>query len=312
MPRNKILYVGNFQGFSGENKIAEALTNLNQEVIKIQEGDKTAEGVLAVAQDMRPAMVFYTRTWGMKGDVLRLWARLKEIGIVSAGYHGDLYWGIAEREHKIAIDPWWRMQHVFTADGGHQEKFEKLGINHHWWRHCIMKKFCYRAIPDPALAFDVVFVGQYESYHPEWPFRVEMVEWLRKRYGKRFGLFGGGNPIVGHDKNRLYSSARVVVGDSINSPFYWTSRLVETIGRGGICVFPWVQGMRDFYRTPPSTFIPYTPGDIQDLERAIKQATTMRHEDRERMANDGVFVTRVHDTFEVRCRWMLDVVGLSQ
>jgi len=45
----------------------------------------------------------------------------------------------------------------------------------------------------------------------------------------------------------LFASAKIVVGDSCfgGRPYYWSDRVTETIGRGGVLLHPYCEGMGD-------------------------------------------------------------------
>jgi hypothetical protein len=88
----------------------------------------------------------------------------------------------------------------------------------------------------------VGFVGA-EGYHPEYPWRGQLIEFLRAVYGSRFKVFTG---YRGQALNDLYASIGVVVGDSCfgGSDYYWSDRVPETTGRGGFLLHPECRGLR--------------------------------------------------------------------
>jgi hypothetical protein len=103
--------------------------------------------------------------------------------------HEDLYLGIS-RKAQMAGDPFWAVDHVFTADGDPdcQRRFEGMGLNHHWLAPAVDDDACY--IADVPYSHDLVFIGSWRGYHPEYQYRQQLVQWLSKSYGRRFELWG--------------------------------------------------------------------------------------------------------------------------
>lgn len=204
----------------------------------------------------------FTRTWGLPDEATGLWRRLEAMGIKTFSYHLDLYVGL-KREESVLNDPFWTTQYVFTPDGDpvSEQFFRDHGINHHWLSPAVVSDECVAGDFDRRFDYDVVFVGSY-GYHPEWPWRRQLIDYLADRYGDRFKRFGGdvdGGPVRGQALNNLYATARVVVGDSLHLPGhtnYWTDRYFETIGRGGFLIAPKIEGLDDFL-TPGVHYMPY-------------------------------------------------------
>lgn len=242
----KIAYCGNFgPAHSTENHIRATLESMGHTVIAIQE-DRPG----TMIQKFNGCDLFlFTRTWGNTVKQFHLdW--LKKEGIPTVSYHLDLYVGL-QRDGGIETDPFWRTDYVFTPDGSpvSAEVFKSKGINHHYLKPGVFDQECY--IADVPIERDIVFVGSYKHYHPEWPYRKQLVEWLQSTYGYRFQVWGGDGlgPIRGHELNKLYASTKVVVGDSLCPNFtherYWSDRVTETMGRGGFIIHPWIVGMED-------------------------------------------------------------------
>src|SRR5262249_3585138 len=137
----------------------------------------------------------HTHGWETPGtfSVKSLFRKLATTKTVTASFHLDRYWGLNaldRREERIGEHPFWHTDHVFTADGGNQERFRAKGINHHWLPPGVVKRECTVGEAQPELVTDVGFVGA-ESYHPEYPFRGRLLEFLRSVYGKSFRVFQG-------------------------------------------------------------------------------------------------------------------------
>ena len=137
-------------------------------------------------------------------------------------------------------------EHLFSPDGNHEQSFLDLGtgVNHHYLPPAVLESSCYLGQKRAAYSnLQVAFVGS-ERYHPEWPHRLHLLAEARKQYGDRFGLFGHeqGKKIRGRMLNDLYASVPVILGDSLclDQEFstYWSDRVYETLGRGGLLVMP--------------------------------------------------------------------------
>jgi hypothetical protein len=264
--RHRIVYCGNFKPyFSTENDYRKSFEALGYKVIIFQESDLREELIGEVLKACESAdFLLYTRTWADKGGIWNKINRQSPIPTVSV--HLDLYIGI-NREEGLAWDPFFLSDYVFSADGGHQDKFAELGINHFFLPPGVLAESCYRGKKVDRFCQDVIFCGSYK-YHAEWDYRPLLINWLRNTFGSRFKLYGSGEVIRGDDLNNLYESVKVIVGDSLYSPNYWSDRVPETLGRGGFLIHPRVPGMEKQF-TPYKHFIPYEYGDFKTLKEII-------------------------------------------
>jgi len=265
--RKRIIYVGNFlPQHSTENDIKKSFEAIGWEVTPVQENQLTDEVVnWIIAAQTSYDFILYTRTWCEVGKQWRKVLAAKKVPIVSV--HLDLYIGL-DRGDDLQNDPFFQSDYVFSADGGHQEEFAKMGINHFFFPPAVLHSSCYIGEKEKRFEHDVIFVGSYR-YHSEWPYRPALINWLKQTYGSRFRLYpDGGRAIRGDELNRLYNSTKVIVGDSTFSPNYWSDRIPETLGRGGFLIHPRVPGLEDqfeYYKY----FIPYYHGDFNNLKEII-------------------------------------------
>ena len=268
-----VAFIGNFAAeHSTENQIKWALTErLGFQVETLQE-DKVDFNAVREAAVYNDALIWVrTPGWLQISDsnMENILLELKEREIPSISIHLDKFWGIPEREQRIGKDAFWKTQFVWTADGGHDEDFRLRGVNHYWMRPAVSEVYCHPGTPRDQHRCDVLFVGARE-YHPEYPFRPMLVDFLRREYGDRFHHVTG---IRGHDLNDVYASAKVVIGDCIfaGTPYYWSDRVPETCGRGGLLLHPSVMG----FDYPVPTYKPQDLGDLKnhiDAALAITQA----------------------------------------
>lgn len=262
----RCLQIGNFDPpHSTENELHDALERNGVEVATVQENDVDQwEHSLRVLRDHAVNFVLWTHTpgfWGRHAEWphwlsinYKMLDTARRQGIPTIAYHLDRYWGLGREREDILDRPFFACEWVFTADGGHDDEFHGAGINHHWLPPAINERYCYLAEADPRCAFDIVFVGGWYRYgHAEWTHREEMISHVRDWYGERFRCLPkqGQLRITMDELNTVYASAKVVLGDSCLVPYpdgrpmvrYCSDRIPETMGRGGVLVHPYVEGI---------------------------------------------------------------------
>lgn len=265
-----VSYVGNFDApHSTENHVAKALENLGHQVRRIPE--QKLDWPSLPGQVEGSDLFLWTRTAGFDPADLEDQTRaLIEVTarMPTAGFHLDRWWGL-NREGDIQRSPFFRLDYVFTADGGHDDEWKKAGVFHYWSPPAILSDEAKRVGNYRTdYAADVGFVGNLRNYgHPEWgPYRRKLYKFLAQTYRGRFKLWEGG--IRGQDLADLYASVKVLVGDSClagNPEKYWSDRIPETLGRGGFLIHPWVKGMQAEYPNLET----YELGDFAMLGRMI-------------------------------------------
>lgn len=324
-----IAYIGNFEPpHSTENDILWSLESLGHRVRRHQEGqiDKIVE-LINWRLHEKPDVVLWTRTKGLADKVptALLWEMLAELrrgGIPIVGYHLDRWWGL-KRHVEIYDHPFFRVDLLCTADGGHDEEWEAAGITHQWMPPAICGKNLGVGVPQEKYRSRIAFVGSWQDYHPEWKHRTELVRFLERKYGDdvQFWPRRGEHAIRGDELKNLYASVDVVVGDSCLVPkrdgspmtHYCSDRIPETLGRGGILVHPLVKGINDFgdpFRGPCTWM--WELGDWDDLAHQIETALSPGYEP---MRDSAVNFIRAQHTYEKRMetlfngnmllRWML-------
>lgn len=256
----KIAFLGNFNvDYTSESHYIKTLRKLGHEVYPLQEGVDQIETILDRASKMEMFLWVHTHGWHTKGMAEGL-EILKERGIPTVGYHLDLWKGL-KREIDLESDPYWKIEYFFSVDN--------LMVDYLNSRDDLPKAFylpagvfedeCYIGTKNTRYMHDVIFVGS-KAYHPEWPYRPQLIEWLEKTYGSRFALYGrdGKGIIRGEQLNDLYASAKVVVGDTLcknfDYPFYLSDRIFETTGRGGFIIHPYIHGISDLFALPEYQF----------------------------------------------------------
>jgi hypothetical protein len=298
-----IAYRGNWRvPWTTESHVTAALEGLGHRVVRLQEDKVNWTQCRAAAQ--RADLFLWQKTWTIdpRGGHTTL-KMLRERGVPSVSFHLDRYIGL-EREARLADDPFWRTDLVFTADGGHDTEFTAYGINHRWLPPAVHEAECRLARADRRrFPHPIVFVGSHPYPHPEWrPYRDRLIASCTARYGKNFAVWPGrGNAIRGRDLAALYASAEVVVGDSCLSggtQKYWSDRIPETLGRGGFLIHPEVAGLENWYEDGRDLRT-YPLGDFDSLHRLIDRYR--KHpEERAKIATRGRATVLGRDTYRHR------------
>lgn len=316
----RIAYVGNFsQPHCTEVHIAATLEDLGHEVVRIQETEyRTDENWVERVFDCD--LFLYTRTWGRMVEPRDL-ETLRQQNIPTASYHLDLYVGL-QRESGLDNDPFWRTDYVFTPDGSQKaaDVFRAKGINHYYMKPAVFKGECYVKNPDPTvpLGNDVVFVGggsptgegpQYG--HREWPYRGQLLKFLKDTYGQRFSKWGWPQETIRNDRlNQLYANSKVVVGDSLclgfDHPYYWSDRVYETLGRGGFLIHPYIKGMEEEF-TDRQNIVFYEYNNFTQLRELIDYYL-VHDEEREAIRRAGHEFVKTSATYHNRLGQMLEAV----
>jgi hypothetical protein len=265
---NRVAFLGNFLTTdSTESMVQWALEErLGVEVETLQE-NKVNLRMLEEAMEWNDIFLWvHTRNFSQVPDnaMLMFLQDLRKRKIPTVSMHLDKFWGIPDREKRIGLDPFWKTEFVFTADGSHQAEFFAAGVNHIWMKPAMSEVYCHPGVPREEFRCDVGFVGA-KGYHAEYPFRPQLVEWLEETYGGRFRHI---TDVRGHALNDFYASCKVVVGDCIfaGTPNYWSDRLPETCGRFGFLLHPGVEGLGDHPVTR------YVPQDLDHLHHKIEWA----------------------------------------
>lgn len=231
----------------------------------------------------------------------------------TVSWHADLFWGLQRKGWKS--NPMWAAQHVFTADGNHDDKWAEMGVNHTWMLPGIRDRWTKeKGSFNPLYACDVAFVGNSGSnYHDEWPYRANLVENILricKKHGLTFRNPGGFDGKIERDisMSNFYTSATVTIGDSLcvekQRSLYWSDRVYEATGRGGVLVMPRIDALSEQFPVMPT----YEWGDWKGLENTI---LTLLEDSQQRAdaAKKCRAVTAKNHTYSKRAEALLAAVG---
>lgn len=309
----KICFLGNFAvDFTSETHWAKSIETLGHTVVRLQETTASADKVLEAALGCDIFVWVHTHSVKINGDMKDVLKKLKKAKIPSVAYHLDLYMGL-NRWSEYADDPYLSsLEYFFTVD-----KFMAEWLNEHtkikafylpagvFDRECIM-------LPKQNVRYDIIFTGS-RKYHPEYPFRPQLIDFLKKTYGNRFihiGNDGDVGPQRGMRLNQIYRNAKIVVGDTLqinfDYPYYYSDRAFEVPGRGGFSIFPNIKGIEDCYEDGKEVVL-YKHGDLDDLKNKIDYYLTHESE-REAIRKAGFERTRREHTYVNRWKFILDTV----
>jgi hypothetical protein len=320
----RIAYLGNFvPPYSTENEVLRAL-RVDHQVTPVQEGRASdLNRFLRSIRVEKPDLLLWTRTKSLSDRVGRQMQRTlldvcTRAGVPVVGYHLDRWWGLP-REREIATELYFQIDLLITADGGHQELWEKAGVRHGWLPPAVSAKWCFEGRKRSEYEAQIAFVGNWQSYHPEWEHRMALVEHLRRRWPQtRFWPEPGQGAIRGTDLTDLYASVDVMVGDSCLVPNadgspctrYCSDRIPETLGRGGVLLHPWVEGITDgtfFDGGYVGHLFTWELGDFDDLDNALAAILSDPPETTDKMRVRAREHVLANHTYEVRVDQILDL-----
>lgn len=304
-----IVFVGNFRpAASTENDLRWTLDDMGHTVVCYQEDTNTTDEIFEHALKAYMFLYVHTHGWVTPGSLpmAHVIRELKNKNIPTVAFHLDYWYGLA-RQTDVGRDDFWRCEFIFTADGDPrtQQWFEDKGYKHFWSPPAVVKRDCYLALPVKELKHDIVFVGS-RAYHQEWPYREQLIHWLHDNYRDRFAHYGndGIKTVRGHELNQLYASSKLAVGDSLCLGFdhvnYWSDRVYETRGRGGLLIHPEIKGL-------DKMLIKYPFEDWAELKRLIdKYLEDDELRERTRLAHHDYVKT--HHTYHNRMKDILKIV----
>lgn len=290
----KIFFIGKFAKLYDEEYIARSLEYIGHEVTRIPLYCSDLD-VSNALKKVNPNIILYCK-WvpgPLSKETINL---LKRTGTKTVCWLFDLYFNYA-REHQVRTMEFFKSDYVFTTDGGHQEDFKKAGVNHFCLRQGIYKDDCYMI--QGKYENDVIFVG---SDNPLYQERTELMEKLAQKFN--FKWFGRGNTdeVRNDNLNVLFSKSKIIVGDSVFSPNYWSNRVVETLGRGGFMIHQDVPGIKEEY----PYLVTYKKGDFNDLCQKIE--FYIKNDDlREEIRKKNFEWVRDNYTADKKCKELINI-----
>jgi hypothetical protein len=305
----KIVFLGNFGvDYSSENHHAKSLESLGHTVDKLQEKRVTSEKILRRALSSDLFIWVHTHGWKTPGEATmdQVLIELKKANIPTITYHLDLWFGL-ERQKDLEQDNFYKtIGHFFTVDKLMADWFnENTNVKGHFIPPGVYDKECYihKDYDKKHYDYDVIFVGS-KRYHHEYPFRPQLIEFLRGTYKNKFCHVGGDGDtgtVRGDALNRIYAKSKIAVGDTLNLnfnyPYYTSDRLFESTGRGGFTIYPNIVGLDKYFTNDEIVW--YEHGNLENIKQKIDYY--LEHEDErelirirghERTKNEHTYVHR--------------------
>ena len=316
-----IVFLGNFEvSYSSENHHAKSLESLGHTVCKLQERTIKDSFVLQQAMNSDLFIWVHTHNWATPGrlGMAHVLEELKKANIPTMTYHLDLWFGL-ERQKDLEEDDFYKtIGHFFATDKLMTDWFnENTNVKGHFLPAGVYDKECYihEDYNKDEFEYDVIFVGS-KRYHHEHKYRAELVDFLRRIYGKRFLHVGGDGDtgtVRGNDLNRIYAKSKVAVGDSLNInfnyPYYTSDRLFESTGRGGFTIYPRIKGLEEYF-IDGEEIVFYEHGNLEDLKSKIDQYLD-DNSTRELIRLNGHERTKQEHTYIHRWATIINKLGLS-
>lgn len=309
----RVCLLGNFSvDFTSETHWAKSIESLGHTVIRLQENVVTTDIILRESLTSAVFIWVHTHDIKIKGDMTAVLEQLKKANIPTVAYHLDLYMGLdrwREYEHNEYLSS---LEYFFTVDMQMADWLNKntktkgvylpAGV---FDKECVM-------LPAQNVGYDIIFTGS-RKYHPEHPFRPQLIDFLRSTYGQRF-IHIGNDGEVGQQRglrlNQIYRNAKIVVGDTLqvnfDYPYYYSDRAFEVPGRGGFSIFPDIKGIEECYEDGKEIVL-YEHGNLQDLKDKIDYYL-LHNQEREAIRKAGFERTKQDHTYVNRWKFILDTV----
>jgi len=309
----KITLLGNIElPYSSEAYYCKTLRGMGHEVIGLQEARAPGELVLSKALQSDLLVWIHGHSDDTPGksmaDVLGI---LKDKGITTMTWHHDLFFGLGRQDLIYEAPVYKYIQHFFSTDKLMADWInEHTHVRGHYLPSAVYDKEA-KMLRKKSEGKDVVFVGN-KGYHPEWPYRPQLIDWLGETYGDRFGWYSGEEDSLGLkrglDMNQLFADSKIVVGDTLclnfDYPYYWSDRLWETLGRGGFLIMPYVEGMEKYVRDSVHLRF-YEFGNFKQLKYLIHyylnhpdEREEIRRQGHEHIKQNHTYVHRWRKIFE--------------
>ena len=315
----RICFLGNFEvSYSSENHHASSLESLGHMVIKLQERKTKSRVIFEEALKSDLFVWVHTHGWQTPGtmDMIDVLQELNRRKIPTMTYHLDLWFGI-NRQKDLENDGFYKtIGHFFTVDKLMADWFNKnTKVKGHFLPPGVYDKECYihELYNKKDYDYDVIFVGS-KRYHQEYPFRPQLIDFLRDTYKDRFCHVGGDGDtgtVRGDALNRIYARSKIAIGDTLNLnfnyPYYTSDRLFETTGRGGFIIYPRIEGLETYFKDDEIGW--YEHGNLDNLKQKIDYY--LEHNDeREAMRKRGHERTKREHTYVHRWKTILNELGI--
>lgn len=309
-----VLQIGNLSGrapHSTELDLLHALQSNGCEVGTYDE-QEWSRNEIALPDPDGYDLVLWTHThgWPTTPEGAEQVERFRDAGVPIVGYHLDRWWGL-RRQSEVYQNVYFQLMDRFYVADPQVERWADAGVDAVWTPPAVSDRHKLDGEVSPKwVGPSVAFVGNTSNdYHPEHTHRRDMLDRLRKRYGRRFIEIPGPNrsAIRGDELADIYASIPVIVGDSclVGLDSYWSDRVPESVGRGAYLVQPQTYWGDEW--EPGVHFDVWRVGDWSGMETAI-DAALGDADHRAGVAAAGAHHVRTHHLYRHRIAQVLEDV----
>jgi hypothetical protein len=309
----RVLYCGNFSvAHSTESHVAQALEANSVEVVREQENQVDWSTLAKKCDDVSFVLWTSTHDYAPRATYPEQRQFLADCPVPTVGYHLDVWHGLS-RAHRVSEAPFFKVNLLVTADGGHDAEWAEAGVNHRFMPPGVSEFECGGGTPRDEFRSPEAFVGSWQGgYHTEHEHRDQLVRWLQKnRPDCVFWPKPRQHAVRGEALRDLYASVGVLVGDSCFAgriANYHSDRIPETLGRGGFLLHPAVEGVTDgTLYTDGEHLRTWRVGDWAALGWLLDHYTTHPEEARLIAAKGRAHVLE-HHTYTRRMEQLLDLL----
>lgn len=308
-----ILFLGNKRAdYCSEVHYWKTFEKMGHDVVFLQESEATGDDIVNATNNNDIAFFFWIHThgWATK-KIDEALSELRKRNIPIVAYHLDLYFGL-QRQPQIK-DYVTKVDHFFTVDRMMADWLNAFSSTKgHYLPAGCFEDESYIAKPNKEkYPHDIVFTGS-RNYHSEWPYRPQLIDWLKETFKERFAHYGGGGlpTLRGHELNVMYASSKIAIGDTLcknfNYPWYISDRAFEQPCRGAFQIFPYVKGLEFFYNIN-SEIITYEYGNFSQLKQLIDYY--LDHDElRERVRIQGHKRAKASHNYSVRLKQIIETI----
>lgn len=232
----KILYIGLM---SGTNGFTKALRNVCDQYAEVAIGDpgQMSHEICHLLDSFQPTIVFIQiQNYGLTAEVLK---KLRASTAYVINWTGDVRYPIPEFYFQYApyvdVTSFSNMTDVKTfRQYGYKTEYLQIGYDQE----------IYTPEGEAFQVEDIVFMGNNTRGFPLSTYRAEMVQFLKRHYGSRFGVYGnnwdsltsGNYNGQQHGEASVYRGAKIAINCShFNYERYSSDRLFRALGCG-VCV----------------------------------------------------------------------------
>jgi spore maturation protein CgeB len=200
---------------------------------------------------------------------------------------------------------------------GQIEMYKKAGAkNVYYWQIGYDHK-CYKPLNNKTFKYDIVFAGSaYGNIFPDAKLRMNIVSYLKERFGDRFGLFGTGYPnnfkasyVDIRDINAVYNSSltNLSVSNFNDIDHYFSDRLILAMASGRPCISYRFPGQESYFKHKQDILIANNINEIGDYVDFCKKNSEEANE----IGNNGYRIVKYEHSFRSRVAELLDITGVS-